>query len=173
MSAQHWDSREVQIKFSRNNGGFVGVELTLRARPNIKLTLYELGDGLHIARGAWKGDNQNTVIPTGLGPTDKNEGFVEACVNQNLLDKNKADPGVPFEKTRLQGASLARKGKLSPETLEVFQVHVASHKGMLAQTKRRQKVDAMKSIVKQLGDLTEDEMLDIWREARAEEVMES
>jgi hypothetical protein len=167
-----WDSREVQISFSRHSS-HVAIELTLRARPSVKLVLYEVCDGLHIAQGPWRHTSKNTVIPRGFKATDKNEGFVEACCNPTLLAKMQADPGITFEQARNQGASLARRCKLSPETEELFAHHITAHTGLLAQTKRRAQVTAMKSIVKQLGDLSEEEMLDIWREARAEEVMES
>jgi len=167
-----WDSREVTISYTPGSK-HVAIELTLKARPHVKLVVYELGDGLHVAQAPWRPGSRNTVIPKGQTPTDKNAGFVEACVNPALLEKVKADPGVTFEKARGQGAGLARRCKLSPETEEVFSHHVSAHGGLLAQSKRRAKVDAMKSIVKQLGDMSEEEMLEIWREARAEEVMES
>lgn len=168
-----WDSREVSISFTRHQA-HVAVELTLRRDPTVQLVLYELGDGLHVARkegGRWSTSCRNTVVPPRHHPTDKNLGFVEACVSDSL--RHPPAPGLTFEQCRQKGATLARRGKLSPETLEVFDLHVASHKGLLKQTERRRKVDAMKRIVKELGDMDEEEMLSVWREARAEEVMES
>jgi hypothetical protein len=132
--------------------------------------MYELADGIHIAQGPWRYDGRSTVIPAGEAPNTKNQGFVEACVNPTLLSYvTKA--GVSFDQAKIAGARFARKGKLSPETVELFTQHVTT--GMLAQTKRREKVRFMKGIVKQLGDMTEEDMLDIWREARTEEVMDS
>jgi hypothetical protein len=172
MNAPFWDSHEVQISFTRHSA-HVAIELTLRSDPNVKLVLYELSDGLHIAHGSWRSDSKNTIIPRGQSPTDKNLGFVEACVNPTLRAKMKACPGLTFDQIRNHGASLARKGKLSPETLEVFQFHVSSHQGLLKQIERRRKIEAMKQLIKELGDMEEQEMLEIWREACAEKVMES
>jgi hypothetical protein len=171
VNSTYWDSRETSIQYTPGGTRHVAIELTLRARPGIKLVMYELADGIHIAQGPWRYDGRSTVIPAGDPPNTKNQGFVEAMVNEDLQARLQTDSSVTFDWAKAQGARFARKGKLSPETIELFMRHVTA--GMLAQTKRREKVRLMKGIVKQLGDMTEDEMLEIWRESRAEEVMDS
>lgn len=163
-----WDSRPTQVSFSRNGSRYAAVELSLKARPSVRLVVYEVGDGVHVALPKLE---RNTVVPSGQRPTDRNVGFVEALVNPDI--RTAAVPGLTWDKARKRGEALARRGQASPEALEVFEYHLGQHTGLLAQSRRREQVEAMKSIVKRLGDLTEEEMIEVWREARAEEVMES
>ena len=170
MTEPLWDAEPTRVSFSRHGTRYLAVSLTLRSDPSVRLVVYEVGDGFHVATPKM---DRSTVVPRGRAFNDTNVGFVEACVNPDIREKLAADPGLKWDRAKGQGAALARKGRASPAALEVFQVHLGQHTGLLARTRRAEQVEAMKSIVKQLGDLSEDEMLDVWREARAEEVMES
>ena len=172
MSAEHlWDSKPSQIRFSYKGNYHNAVELVLRAPhkmslPNLKIIIYELSDGIHIMTADMKA---STVIPKGVKGvkgTEKNFAFVEALVNRDLSS-------LEWDKAKQAAARLVRKGLVSAETQEVFAVHVSNSTGLLATTRRRLQVETMKATIKQLGDLTEEEMLDIWREARTEEVMDA
>jgi hypothetical protein len=165
-----WDSAPTQVSFSRGGSRYIAVRLTLRARPDVKLVVYEVGDGVHVARERLE---RNTVVPRGQRPNDTNLAFVEACVNPGILAKLAADPGLTWDRAKKQAAALVRRGQESPEAREVLEYHLGQHTGLLARSRRLEQVEAMKSIVKRLGDMTEEEMLEVWREARAEEVMES
>jgi hypothetical protein len=160
-----WDSQPTTVRFSRQGTVFNAVELTLRSNGR-KLVIYELSNGLSIMEGPFSPIGNSTRI-TGSSPTDVNMGFVEALVNPNLRDVTK------FARMRQKGATLARQGKLSPETIEVFGVHIPTIRSMLDQSRRKQQVERMKALITDLGDMTEEEVLDIWREARTEEVMKS
>lgn len=160
----YWDSRLSSVVFTPGGTKYTAVELTLSSDPSIQLLLFELNNGLNLAVGPWSPKSPSTLIRE--IPTDINKGFVEALINPSLSE-------IIFSKAKQQGSALARQNKLSPETNEVFDLHVNSSESLFAQSKRKEKVERMKSMIKDLGDMTEEEVLDIWREARTEEVMSS
>jgi hypothetical protein len=165
IESEYWEAEFTQVSFSRGSS-IPAIKLTLKS-DLVNLMVYELGNGVNIAtvgKNGWRTDSGHTVYSGVL--TDTNRGFVEAHVNPTL----RAEPLYIGKK---KGASLVRQGKQSPETDDFFSHHLPLIKGMLDSSKRNVKLERMKALVKDLGDLSEEEMLDLWREARAEEVMSS
>lgn len=162
----HWNADFAQIRFSVAMS-HQAIRLTLKSDPSVVLMVYELGNGLNIASapdGTWTPNNPHTIYSGTV--TDINRGFVEAHVNPALRTESMLT-------SKKRGARLCKLGQQSDATDEFFNTYLPLIKGMIKAGHRDTKVERMKDLIKDLGDLTEDEMLDLWRCARAEEVMSS
>ena len=166
--SQLWETSKTTIGFGpawrTNQTNFSAVKLTLKSNPSIELLIYELPNGINISNLS---KIHTSIIPKNSIPVLRNYAFVEAVCNP-AIDKTQG-----MIKARKEAETACRKQIMLPETLEVFNVHLDKYTGLLAKIKRLHRVQMMKGVIKELGDMTESEVLEIWREARCEEVSDS